>query len=155
MNRTQSCPNGERDGKFCACIYTIKLNVGDICEFVFVDEGFTFQSNHPIHLHGTAFALMGIERLKTSVTTNEIVEMDNKGLLRRNFHRPIIKDTVTVPVGGYTILRFRADNPGTWMVHCHIEFHAEIGMAFLLKMYDYIIISILYIYKITKFLYSL
>ena len=57
--------------------------------------------------------------------------MDKKGLLKRNFDRPPLKDTTTVPVGGYTIIRFLTNNPGTWMFHCHLEFHSEIGMAFL------------------------
>jgi len=26
--------------------------------------------------------------------------MDNDGLIKRNFDKPVIKDTVTVPVGG-------------------------------------------------------
>jgi hypothetical protein len=26
-----------------------------------------------------------------------------------------------------------ADNPGTWMFHCHLDFHSEIGMSMLLK----------------------
>lgn len=26
--------------------------------------------------------------------------------------KPVIKDTVIVPVGGYVVLRFKADNPG-------------------------------------------
>lgn len=40
---------------------------------------------------------------------------------------------MTIPDGGYTIIRFLADNPGYWLFHCHIEFHAEIGMALIFK----------------------
>lgn len=32
--------------------------------------------------------------------------------MERNFEDPPIKDTVTVPDGGYTVIRFIADNPG-------------------------------------------
>ena len=38
--------------------------------------------------------------------------MEEEGKLKRNFDHPPIKDTVTVPDGGYTIIRFVADNPG-------------------------------------------
>lgn len=62
-----------------------------------------------------------------------IKEMDKQGLLKRNFDRPPLKDTVTVPVGGYTIIRFLTNNPGTWLFHCHLEFHSEIGMAFMVR----------------------
>lgn len=41
-----------------------------------------------------------------------------------------------MPDGGYTIVRFEASNPGFWLFHCHIEFHAEIGMALILKVGD-------------------
>lgn len=27
----------------------------------------------------------------------------------------------------YALLRFRADNPGVWSLHCHIEFHVASG----------------------------
>lgn len=63
-------------------------------------------------------------------------ELDRYNLLKRNLDRPPVKDTVTVPDGGYTILRFEASNPGYWLFHCHIEFHAEIGMALIIKVGD-------------------
>lgn len=53
--------------------------------------------------------------------------------MRRNYDNPPLKDTVTVPVGGYTVLRFIADNPGTWLFHCHLEFHSEVGMTLMFK----------------------
>lgn len=38
-----------------------------------------------------------------------------------------------VPSKGYGIIRFVADNPGYWLVHCHMEAHADLGMAFVMK----------------------
>jgi iron transport multicopper oxidase len=29
---------------------------------------------------------------------------------------------------GYIVLRFRADNPGVWLFHCHIEWHVDQGL---------------------------
>ncbi|XP_078662977.1 uncharacterized protein LOC144906507 [Branchiostoma floridae x Branchiostoma belcheri] len=43
------------------------------------------------------------------------------------------KDTVIVPVGGYVVIRFIADNPGWWFMHCHIEIHQVEGMAMMVK----------------------
>lgn len=34
-----------------------------------------------------------------------------------------------VPRRGFVILRFKADNPGLWMLHCHILVHQGSGMA--------------------------
>ncbi|ETO76440.1 hypothetical protein F444_08158 [Phytophthora nicotianae P1976] len=30
---------------------------------------------------------------------------------------------------GYVVLRLEADNPGVWMMHCHIDWHLEGGLA--------------------------
>ena len=76
---------------------------------------------------------MAVEKLNTSIHMDFIKKLDADGLLKRNYDRPPIKDTVTVPVGGYTIIRFLADNPGTWMFHCHLDFHSEVGMSLLVK----------------------
>ncbi|CAF0713230.1 unnamed protein product [Brachionus calyciflorus] len=130
INRSHVCPVEQ---EYCSCIYTFEFNLGDVVEFVIVDEGFTFQSNHPMHLHGGSFAVLNIDKLNRSISVEDIKKMDNEGKIYRSFDRPPIKDTVTVPVGGYTIIRFLADNPGTWMFHCHLDFHSEVGMGLLIK----------------------
>ena len=43
------------------------------------------------------------------------------------------KDTLTVPFGGYTVVRFIADNPGWWLFHCHIEIDVSSGMAAVIR----------------------
>ena len=40
-----------------------------------------------------------------------------------------MKNTVAVHPFGWTALRFRADNPGVWAFHCHIEAHFFMGMG--------------------------
>lgn len=95
--------------------------------------GYTYDANHPFHLHGNAFRVIGMERLNSSVDLEQVQELDRQGKLKRRLLRAPKKDTVTVPDGGYTIIRFVADNPGYWLFHCHIEFHAEIGMALVFK----------------------
>lgn len=121
------------DQEYCSCIYTLEFNIGDIVEFVIVDEGFTFQSNHPMHLHGMSFAVLDIKKLNYSISVDDVKKMDEDGKIKRNFNRPPVKDTITVPVGGYTVIRFLADNPGTWIYHCHLDFHSEVGMGMLIK----------------------
>lgn len=53
-----------------------------------------------------------MERLNSSVSVTKIKDMDEKGLLKRKLHNAPLKDTVTVPKNGYTIIRFYSDNPG-------------------------------------------
>jgi L-ascorbate oxidase len=60
-------------------------------------------------------------------------DLDEKGFLKRNFDRPPIKDTMTMPTGGYAVIRFIADNPGFWLLHCHLESHSDSGMIVMLK----------------------
>uniref|UniRef100_A0A8D8P5K9 L-ascorbate oxidase n=1 Tax=Culex pipiens TaxID=7175 RepID=A0A8D8P5K9_CULPI len=122
--------------QFCQCPHVLQIPLNSTVEMVLIDEGFTFDANHPFHLHGHAFRVVGMERLGGNVTAEEVKRLDEEGKLSRRLRGAPIKDTVTIPDGGYTIIRFIANNPGYWLFHCHIEFHAEIGMSLVLKVGD-------------------
>uniref|UniRef100_A0A2C9K905 Plastocyanin-like domain-containing protein n=1 Tax=Biomphalaria glabrata TaxID=6526 RepID=A0A2C9K905_BIOGL len=68
-------------------------------------------------------------QLGDSTSLAEVKELDRAGKINRTTSQAPLKDTIIIPDGGYTVLRFRADNPGIWLLHCHVEFHAETGMA--------------------------
>jgi FtsP/CotA-like multicopper oxidase with cupredoxin domain len=78
--------------------------------FVF-DEGTTVRftldnkagPEHPFHLHGQFFRVLGGEE-------------------------PGFKDTVLVPGQSKVEIEAYMDNPGHWMLHCHIQEHAALGM---------------------------
>lgn len=74
--------------------------------------GAAFDANHPFHLHGYQFRVVAMEKLGPNTTADEVKELDRQGLIHRKLKRAPLKDTVTVPDGGYTIVRFYADNPG-------------------------------------------
>jgi len=38
------------------------------------------------------------------------------------------RDVFTVPGGGSATIAFPADNPGAWLLHCHIAKHASSGL---------------------------
>jgi len=59
---------------------------------------------HPMHLHGQPFQ----------------VQVAGGG--------GPVKDTVNVAPFDQLTVDFVADNPGTWMLHCHNVYHAETGM---------------------------
>jgi len=44
-------------------------------------------------------------------------------------YKPVFKDTVYLPHGGYLVIRFKADNPGWWLAHCHTLTHHAHGMV--------------------------
>lgn len=75
---------------------------------------------HPWHLHGHDFWVLGY-----GVGKFDRVSDPSKF----NLVDPIMKNTVAVHPFGWTALRFRADNPGVWAFHCHIESHFYMGMG--------------------------
>ncbi|KAI4484871.1 hypothetical protein M0802_012999 [Mischocyttarus mexicanus] len=123
--------------KFCSCTHVLQVKLNSVVEVILVDEGVTYEANHPFHIHGYQFRVVGMERLGKKVSINEIKRLDAAGKINRKLDHAPLKDTVTVPNMGYTIIRFYADNPGYWLFHCHIEFHAEIGMSLVFKVGDH------------------
>lgn len=73
--------------------------------------------------------------------TNLTVELFKQMELRRDGkivhmpkgHHPPMKDTISLPSRGYTIFRFKADNPGFWLLHCHFEYHMAVGMGLVVQ----------------------
>ncbi|KAM7490968.1 hypothetical protein LguiA_033889 [Lonicera macranthoides] len=46
-----------------------------------------------------------------------------------NLVNPQERNTIGVPVGGWAVVRFRANNPGVWLIHCHLAVHLPWGLA--------------------------
>lgn len=42
---------------------------------------------------------------------------------------PAKRDTISVNANSYAVIRFKADNPGVWLFHCHIEWHVIMGLS--------------------------
>lgn len=96
--------------------------------------------SHPFHLHGYGFNVIGIGRSPDQnvkkINLKHALDLDRRGLLERHLKQgdlPPAKDTIAVPNNGYVILRFRANNPGFWLLHCHFLFHIVIGMSLVLQ----------------------
>ena len=73
---------------------------------------------HPIHLHGHDFALLA-QSDKPYNESTAVIKRDN----------PPRRDVALLPAGGYIIIAFKVDNPGIWLMHCHIAWHASSGLA--------------------------
>jgi len=63
---------------------------------------------HPIHLHGQRFLVLAVNGV-----ANEDLAW---------------KDTVLVPAGAVVDILLDTQNPGVWMLHCHIAEHLSSGM---------------------------
>lgn len=71
-----------------------------------------------MHLHGHDFALL--QQSSTPWDPNRLnLKLDN----------PPRRDVVLLPAGGFVVIAFKADNPGSWVMHCHIAWHASAGLA--------------------------
>ncbi|XXG75234.1 hypothetical protein AAC387_Pa07g3787 [Persea americana] len=75
--------------------------------------------SHPLHLHGFNFFLVGMG------FGNYNPDKDPSSF---NLVDPVERNTIGVPSGGWVAIRFLADNPGVWFMHCHIEVHVSWGL---------------------------
>ncbi|KAM7278928.1 hypothetical protein ACFE04_006062 [Oxalis oulophora] len=95
-------------------------------ELVFQSTSLVLFTDHPMHLHGYSFYVVGIG----------LGNFDkDKDPLNYNLVDPPLVNTINVLVNGWTTVRFKADNPGVWFMHCHLEIHSSWGMemAFIVK----------------------
>ncbi|WOH00924.1 hypothetical protein DCAR_0520300 [Daucus carota subsp. sativus] len=103
-----------------------KLKFNSTVELVLQDTNLLTVESHPFHLHGFNFFVVG------SGVGNFNSKKDPA---KFNLVDPPERNTVGVPTGGWTAIRFRADNPGVWFMHCHLELHTMWGlkMAFVVE----------------------
>ncbi|KAK3593693.1 hypothetical protein CHS0354_013589 [Potamilus streckersoni] len=119
--------------EFCECTHRLKVKVGDLVEMIVIGEAVNGEGNHPMHLHGHQFWILGMKKLKASITREEVEALDAHGGIERNYDTAITKDTVLVPDGGYTIIKFVAKHPGFWLFHCHVGFHLAMGLGMVIQ----------------------
>ncbi|XP_022857077.1 laccase-7-like, partial [Olea europaea var. sylvestris] len=97
-----------------------KVKYNSTVEIVMQNTALIGIENHPIHLHGFNFYVLAQGFGNFNRT------MDSK---KFNFVNPQERNTIGVPVGGWAVVRFRANNPGVWLMHCHLDVHLPWGLA--------------------------
>src|SRR6266536_4695570 len=87
--------------------------------------------SHPFHLHGHSFYVLASHRSEHGWGSynpfSTVANSNTKPTF--NLVNPVRKDTVIVPRRGYVVIRFQANNPGIWMLHCHVLWHEGSGMV--------------------------
>ncbi|KAK1596029.1 multicopper oxidase [Colletotrichum navitas] len=99
--------------------HSFVLERGDVVQIVVnnLDSG-----RHPFHLHGHEFqALYRAPEEGGTFASANVTEADFPAT-------PMRRDTLVVWPNGNIVLRFRANNPGVWLFHCHIEWHVTSGL---------------------------
>ncbi|CAL1409801.1 unnamed protein product [Linum trigynum] len=97
----------------------VVLEYNSSVELVFQGTSLLGGVDHPMHLHGTNFYVVGwgfgnFDKVNDPKSYNLV--------------DPPFQNTIAVPINGWVAVRFRAKNPGVWFMHCHLERHALWGM---------------------------
>ncbi|CAO2144917.1 unnamed protein product [Urochloa humidicola] len=93
---------------------------GAVVEMVFQSSAMLQGDSNPMHLHGHDMFVVA-QGLGNYDAARDVA--------RYNLLNPPEKNTVLVPNLGWIAVRFVANNPGVWFMHCHYEFHLSMGMA--------------------------
>ncbi|KAF2233277.1 multicopper oxidase [Viridothelium virens] len=97
----------------------LAISVPKLKEWVYVVIESPIPLPHPIHLHGHDFYILG----SGSGT------YDSSSSASLNLNNPPRRDVALLPTAGYLVLAFQTDNPGVWLMHCHIGWHTSMGFA--------------------------
>ncbi|KAF2296216.1 hypothetical protein P3X46_014351 [Hevea brasiliensis] len=98
-------------------LYRLAFNT--TVQVVLQGTGIIAPESHPVHLHGFNFFAIA----------KGVGNFDPKNDPKKfNLVDPVERNTFSVPTGGWTAIRFRADNPGVWFLHCHLEVHTSWGL---------------------------
>lgn len=89
-----------------------RLAYNSTVQLILQDTGMIVPEDHPIHLHGFNFFAVG------RGIGNFDPEKDPK---KFNLVDPVERNTIGVPSGGWSAIRFRADNPGKVATHHFFE----------------------------------
>jgi FtsP/CotA-like multicopper oxidase with cupredoxin domain len=92
------------------------------------------QPPHPVHFHGRHFYVIGQGEGHFNWST--VAEANLAIPEAFNLVNPQLRDTFTTPATtgeGWLALRRPSDNPGVWLIHCHIQTHLQGGMSMVLQ----------------------
>ena len=143
----------------CRCSNVLSLPANKTVQLVLMSDifggfqkgtvfGSERKAHHPMHLHGYSFRVLKTAYPVVDNITGKILG-GNKDIACNwredrtcshpywtsgsatdlNFENPPLKNTLVVPAMGYTVVRFRTDNPGYWLFHCHAMLHMLEGMT--------------------------
>ena len=143
----------------CICTHIVEVGYDETIDIVLSSRG-RIPFSHPVHLHGHHFYVVKVGYPTYSNTTgftdtqnSEIFCSDQSctdtNCLPQQCTQPSWtgeiapqislssrtprKDTVIIPTFGYVVIRFVSNNPGSWLLHCHILRHTIEGMLLIIN----------------------
>ncbi|CAN6360645.1 unnamed protein product [Urochloa humidicola] len=103
------------------------LRYNETVEMVLQNTRLIAKESHPMHLHGFNFFILA----QGFGNYDEATAMPQFNLVN-----PQERNTVAVPTGGWAVIRFVANNPGMWFMHCHFDAHLDLGLAMVFEVQD-------------------
>ncbi|KAF2739733.1 hypothetical protein EJ04DRAFT_483935 [Polyplosphaeria fusca] len=94
------------------------LDLPDLNKWVYIVIESSVPLPHPMHLHGHDFFILAAGTGTWDAASTQL-----------NVDNPPRRDTAMMPGAGYLVVAFQTDNPGVWLMHCHIGWHASMGFA--------------------------
>lgn len=111
----------EGNDSFPGAANVVEVPDRDVWTFWVIQNGFSLP--HPVHLHGHDFLVLGIGANGTfdpsSAAMRALLDFDN----------PVRRDVEQMPGDGWLVIAFKTDNPGCWLMHCHIGWHVAMGLG--------------------------
>jgi FtsP/CotA-like multicopper oxidase with cupredoxin domain len=95
------------NGQISPFVTPIRVGEGDLVRLHIVNKS---DGSHPVHIHGHVFSILAKNGRSLSGS-------------------PVHVDAVLVGPFETWDVAFKADNPGIWMLHCHVLAHAAHGMS--------------------------
>ena len=109
-------PDGYEDNGFTN-YDTVPLAVENEWVYYAINDISHRNRSDPMHLHGHDFFLLARGQ---GVYTSDI---------KLKFKTPMRRDVATVLKIGFIVMAFKADNPGSWLFHCHMAAHSSRGFG--------------------------
>ncbi|KAK9756759.1 hypothetical protein RND81_01G119200 [Saponaria officinalis] len=97
-----------------------KLKFASTVQIILQNTNISTIEDHPMHLHGYHFFVVGTGKGNFNLQTDPA---------RFNLVDPPVRNTIGTTPGGWVAIRFLADNPGVWLMHCHLDVHIGWGLA--------------------------
>ncbi|SCV02995.1 LANO_0G01508g1_1 [Lachancea nothofagi CBS 11611] len=92
---------------------------------------------HPWHMHGHTFQVISVGQSRDGPLHFEDLETPAMKRYQADLFAwegkvPMTRDTINIPGSSYAVIRFLANNPGFWLLHCHVEWHMSKGLGVVL-----------------------
>jgi len=107
----------------------LRTNYNDWVDLIIIVSG-PLAEPHPIHKHANKYFMIGAGT--GAFNYSSVAEAQAAGVEFNLDNPPFVDGYTTIPAegsGAWMVLRYQANTPGAWLLHCHVQTHLSGGMA--------------------------